>query len=758
MLRPAKPSVEGGRAAAHFAADEPAELDGELREAYLDDAGRCLAAMEQAAMAAEAEPRNPQPVRQICRELHTLKGASASVGLSDVAGYLHEVEERLQMACEGPAATTDVQLILETVDAVRRRVAALTGPRKTAAASDVPAAAVSASPGPSPETLDDTLAARDETARIKVSQLDRLLDMLAQLVMLRNRRDSRVAQLKQINAELISCVSRLRLVHDGCGSSTAGLSPSTSPLTELASDALEIARSLRGLYEPLAEENLAVSHFIRQFRQELVALGRLPVGGLFRRLQRAVRDAARSEGKQVRVQTGGDDVGLERAVQERLYEPLLHIVRNAVSHGIETESQRRAAGKEAAGTVWLAAQSSANLLVIEVRDDGQGLDYEAIRRRGLERGLLAPNRPATLAELAQLIFQPGFSTRSQAGAVAGRGVGMDVVAAALERLRGWVEVESNPGQGTCVRLSIPLRSVIEHTMVFRAAGQMFGIPLSCVHRAGDWDAESRRPQRTTAGQIAAIPLAELLSLTTADAGRPSQVLVLEQVPAASAGRGRETSVHGGPGGPLRLAILVDQIVGPEEVVVRPLPPLLRTQRCCSGVTLSGSGEIMLLLDGHQLVERAARRRDFPPGPRDVASHGTRPHEEATTVLVVDDSLSARRSLSQLLAHQGCLVVEAPDGLQALETLRGRRINAVFSDLEMPRLDGFELLHEIRSNPDTCRLPVVLVSSRSEPEFPARARELGATTYLTKPLREPVLLQTLGQLALPGCAAILGRTP
>ena len=779
---------------------DPVELDRELWEAFLDDARRCLASMEESGLALETDPRNQQPLQQICRELHTLKGASASVGMHDVATYLHEVEDSLQKQCHGDSQKADVQAILGTVDAVRRRIAMLTNEAPTAGkVADVPASPKGSTPAASESAWQETPQHAGETIRVKSYQLDRLLDMLAQLVMLRNRRESRVAQLREINGELTGCVTRLRTLDDGVarGIASPGLrlsaTQTVSSVTEIANDILEIARGLRELYEPLAEENAAVSGFIRQFRQELVELSRLPASGLFRRLQRAVRDAARAEGKRVRFETVGDEVGLDRSLQEQLYEPLLHVVRNSVSHGIEPEVKRIASGKDPEGCVTLAAHGGMNLLVMEVRDDGKGLDYEAIRRRGIELGLLAADRPASQEELCQLIFQPGFSTRSRTSETAGRGVGMDVVAKTLDRMRGWVELQSTPGRGTCIRLSVPLRSTIEHAMVFRAGGQLFGLPLQCIHRVGDWDAELRRNDEgraegnriarpetgahaeriTQRNTLLPVYLSGLFGLSTVAPVASPQALILEREwpvsprdrrvgsrPNASSEprlSAEETRQHPAPqrsgpsagsvvpDGKRRLAFLVEEIVGPEEVVVRPLPPLLRDQRGFSGVTLSGTGEVVLLLDSQHLCELAATYCESEPRPSRSAAPRDDLAGQPPALLVVDDSLSARRSLARMLQGQGFDVVEAADGVEALECMRNQRIAAVFTDLDMPRRSGMDLLHDVKSDPDMRSIPVVMVTGRHEDEYRHRARELGALAYLTKPFDAKTLADTLAQL-------------
>jgi chemotaxis protein histidine kinase CheA len=571
-------------------------IEGELLAAYLDDAHRGLATIESAFLAFEQNPQNHQPIEQVCRELHTLKGASASVGLTDLASFLHEVEETLQGNGEAQQAPSDVDPILKSIDAIRQQINSL-----SARGSDFPATASEKTTTPPANTdFSDAGADSEETIRVKSSDLDRLMDMLAELIMLRNRRNSTADELQSFNEALLRCKSRLLFGRDTTtiGQSTRRAQCSTAaarhrhPLDEIAHEIQAIHRGQRELCERVSGDNDSISHFIRQFRQAVVNLRRVPISGLFRRLQRVARDVARAEAKQIRIQFRGETARLERSHQERLYEPLLHIVRNAVSHGIEPEPQRAAAGKDAIGTITLEAQCETHLVSVEVHDDGRGLDYDALRRRGMQRGLIAPDRLPSDEELAQLIFHPGFSTRSDASEISGRGVGMDVVSATLDRMRGWVEVQSSPGQGTRIRLSIPLRSGIEHAMVFRASGQLFAVPLHCIDRVCT-DRAVLSDDRANE-DLPVTRLSQLIGLNNSDDTRATAWLVIRQ----------KTSLQqpSSAGGEQRLALMIDDLVGPEEMVVRPLPPLLRHHPLMSGATLAGTGEVILVLDGRRLFE------------------------------------------------------------------------------------------------------------------------------------------------------------
>jgi chemotaxis protein histidine kinase CheA len=763
------------------------DVDAELLAAYLDDARRCLVSMEAVLLEFEADATRTAPLKQFCRELHTLKGASASIGLSDLARYLHELEDYVQASFSAASTPADVETMLRGVDAVQAQIGALAGERRE---PQDPAAEPSdhavIAPDPAFLTSDSPRSDGEETVRVRSSQLDRLMDLLAELVILRNRRDARVTLLKDWHAELSHCAARLRTLGDGLNLPDAGLAklederarpagPHTAGdsqrsayrancLAELAGDVAEFARGLRELYEPLGEDNLAVSRLIGQFRQELMELQRVPVAGLFRRLQRGARDAAKTEGKQVLVQSLGEQTGLERSLQERLYEPLLHLVRNAVSHGIEDRDRRAAAGKSPEGTVTLAAYGDPTSMVVEVRDDGRGLDYEAIERRGRELGLL-PAGLASRQQLAGLIFHPGFSTKRTVSEVSGRGVGMDVVSSAVERLRGQVEVDSTPGRGMTVRLRIPLRSGIEHALVVRIDGQMFALPMQCVFSAISGDREpashrkgaevagsDRRPSREIARSdaLANVRLRDLLGLGRTSGSPQEQTVIVGY--GQSLATGRQDQAVSGSGGPARfghrVGLLVDAVVGPEEVVVRSLPPLLRRHRLFAGVTLSGSGQIVLLLDGRALVELALKRSGEADRAGASESPDTsRPSASRNRVLVVDDSLSARRAMSRVFSRRGWQVVEAADGLEALDLLRSDSYSLVLTDLEMPRLGGLELLAEIKRGRRTRTLRVLLVSSRCDDQHRARAGELGADGYVAKPFNDASLAEALADIGL-----------
>ncbi|QEG20661.1 hybrid sensor histidine kinase/response regulator [Mariniblastus fucicola] len=714
------------------AAREELRADREMLDAYLDDSLRCVAAMEAAALSLDASPSDKESIRAFCRELHTLKGASATVGLAGLASHLHNLENSLEEIFSGNAHVNP-ETLFEAIDFVRKEMDLLnpeSEPVSAKLAATQQQTQIHRTPDPQPaqfatvpnasmvspvsasnsETPSPTSFASNDNSsiRIRAAQLDRLMDMLAELVVLRNRRENNASEFDLLYSELSRCSTRLSIVEE-----QAEHHSNNSVVGEVSKDIEAVGRGFRALQKPVANDNAAITRFIRDFRQELMHLRRVPVSGLFGRLQRAARDAAKKEKKQVRVKVAGENTGLEQEVQERLYESLLHVVRNSVSHGIQSPYDRAAAGKDEAGTITLEASASAQLLVIEVRDDGNGVNYEAIRQRGIEKGLIAANHQTTNAELANLIFHPGFSTKQTASEISGRGVGMDVVATTLEQMRGRIEVESVTGKGTTIRLLIPRRTGIEHVMVFRSHEQLYALPMQSVVAA--------KKSRDGFDSLAK------LAFSNKRDRQSNNVLVVKC--SGLSGDSKES----------RIAISVDELLGPEEVVVRGLPPMLRNHPLFCGITLSGSGEKVLLLETESVA-------DYCIAESDVDARTDATDDSRLKALVVDDSITARKHISKLLKSNGFAVVEAGDGLDAIETLHRSNFELVVTDLDMPRLGGLELLADIR-NGSYCSAPVIVVSSRDDAGFRQQALEYGARGFINKPVSKQQFQQQLEKLGL-----------
>jgi len=715
-----------------------------MLDAYLDDSLRCVASMETAALELDANPGDKNSIRAFCRELHTLKGASATVGLSGLASHLHNLETSLEEVFADDA-NANPEKLFEAIDFVRKEMDSLKPnvfknnppeptpepkpspkvatpqPKKNVAQPVKPLTARKIATVPNARVVSPvantakkrkkhTYSNENSSIRIRAAQLDRLMDMLAELVVLRNRRDNNASEFDLLYGELSRCATRLSIVEE-----QSGTDANASVVGEVSKDIDAVARGFRSLQKPVAKDNAAISRFIRDFRQELMHLRRVPISGLFGRLQRAVRDASKTEKKKVQVKVAGENTGLEQEIQERLYESLLHVVRNSVSHGILQPEDRIAAGKDETGTITLEASGSAQLLVIEVRDDGNGVNYEAVRKRGVEKGLIAPMQQVSNAELANLIFQPGFSTKETASEVSGRGVGMDVVATTLEEMQGRIEVESATGKGTTIRLLIPRRTGIEHVMVFRSHDQLYALPMQSIVAA--------KQSRKGFSSLSKLNFSRITNQ------RSNHVLIFKR------------SRLSGDGEDSHIAIAVEELLGPEEVVVRSLPPMLRNHPLFSGITLSGSGEKVLLLESEQVANYCIAESEIDSAAIDEEVSGAR-----LKALVVDDSITARKHISKLLKGNGFAVVEAGDGLEAIETLHRSSFDLVVTDLDMPRLGGLELLADIR-NGKYCTAPVVVVSSRDDAGFRRQALEYGARDFISKPVSKQQFQQLLTQLEI-----------
>ncbi len=716
-----------------------------LCEAFLDDAHRCLGEMESVALESGSAATDQDRSRAFCRQLHTMKGAAASVGLEVLASYLHEVEEWLDHSVTNGKQSIKNEMLLAAVDSVRQQIAVLEVRNEAEPQSGTPAQATADLTLPKSvpaASRPSSGSSGDQSIRVRAQQLDRLMDMLAELVAMRNRREVCGSDMKRLGDELGRCSNRLRRLGEESfsvpranRSRTAQSNQPTvlqlnaeptgkSSLDEVATDISTITRELNEKFRPLADENAALTQFIRHFRQELMQLQRLPVSGLFQRLKRAIYDAARLENKQVEIRLEGEDTGLEQSMQERLFEPLLHMVRNSVSHGIETPDLRTANRKSATGTVTLTAHASASMLTIVVADDGRGLDYDALRRTGFERGLLTPGINATKRQLAKLIFHPGFSTRETASQVSGRGVGMDVVATTIDRLQGRIEVDSQPNNGTSIRISIPLTTGIEHVMVYRAGGQLFALPMRSIEAAN----------RTSDRQVKMVNFARSIGSRDGSAATTGcESLLLDP----------------------EVGILVDEIVGPDEAVVRPLPELLRRHPLVSGVVLSAQGEMVLLLNAERTREWCWRHASLPnEQSAEMTAESAEIHNQDDTgqprlrALIVDDSLSARMSMKRKLVQRGFDVAEAGDGQAALACIRTNQFDLVITDLDMPRMNGFDLLGEITRG-NFREMTTVVSSSRAKADVWQRIQEQGAAGYLPKPVSSFALDEILRSI---GCHA------
>jgi len=526
-------------------------------------------------------------------------------------------------------------------------------------------------------------------------------------------------------------------------------------MAESVNDVATVQRSLTRSLETAEDQLAAQARLTRDLQDDLLRTRMVEFEGLSDRLYRVVRQAAKETGKQVRLDIVGGATEVDRGVLDRMTGSFEHLLRNCITHGIELPDVRQAAGKEAAGLVTVSLQQEGNEVSIEFRDDGAGLNLDRIRDKAVSLGLIAPDAQPTHAELAQLIFMPGFSTAETVTGLAGRGVGMDVVRSDVNAMGGRIETATATGQGTSFRLILPLTTAVTQVVMLRAGAVTVAVPthlIEMVRRAKQAEVDQAYAGGSYQFGEHVLPfywLGALLQLSPRglEEGRTLPVIIIRSAQQ-------------------RIAVHVDEVLGNQEVVVKNLGPQLSRLPGLAGMTLMASGAISLIYNPVALAavygERAqAFTAQSLQGAVDIAvaeEVGVPEHTAAVAeaqpplVLVVDDSLTVRRVTQRLLAREGYRVTLAKDGIDALERLAEEIPAVVLSDIEMPRMDGFDLLRNIRANGQWANLPVVMITSRIAQKHRDHAEQLGVNHYLGKPYGEEELLALVARYALQHEAA------
>jgi chemosensory pili system protein ChpA (sensor histidine kinase/response regulator) len=789
--------------------DAPPQIEPEMMEAFTLDADAALSASETALLYLERNPRDRSQLRALFRHFHTLKGAAAAVGLTRIAEQLHAGETLLETVIESPVERSPeklIELLLELVDSVAGLLAQVRGvPHEHHILHDVEArvAEVLGDPGASSAGSDASAAAATQVAaahttptseapvvpappadldsaivRVHASRLDLLMNRVSELVVSRTRIEDSMSAIYELKDKLRLGKLQIHEAVEGFrgfefnpaqaqGDADAPAADDafafselefdkyddfnvlTRTLVELASDAGEIVEQLGGMIDAIAEESRQVSKVTSSLQRTITGMRLLSIDTLLRRLQRPIRDAARQTGKQIELKCVGGEVQVDRAVIEALYGPLLHLVRNSVSHGIEAAEERRTRGKAEVGTIELRAVQRHGSVEVTVRDDGRGLDFAAIRAKAERLGLISASETLSRDELAKLIFRPGFSTQSRVTDLAGRGIGMDVVMGEVEQLRGTVGVESQDGRGAAFTIRLPLAAMIDQVLLLRAGTQVYALSQGPIESVFNVEPELLRD--TADGLLLKIgddhvPALSLPMLTASCAGTAWQTGRHDDGRASRAASAVGATAVVLRGGEHRMVLLVDRIEAQREAVVRPLGRLFAGHPFLNSATFAGDGQVIFVLDvgrladllGSELARAAAETMAAQPD----ASEDVAEEQDGATVLWADDSISVRKLGGHFLAAEGFTAQTATDGRDALEKLRRGRYRVLVTDLEMPRMHGYELLTEIRSDPALASLPVIVCSSRSSEKHRRRAQEAGANGYLTKPFTQASLAAAL----------------
>ncbi len=655
-------------------------------------------------------------------------------------------------------------------------------------------------------------AAERRFIRVPADRLDSLLDLAGELVVCRSRMISRVTKLKalqeddQVRLETVTDLidgfagatqftnldggHRRRAVHADSNLGFGELEMDqyeevhvlSRRLDEAASDLTEVRRDMTTEMDNLHDDAESLSAIVSNLQSEITRARMLTLEMLLNRLRLPIRDAAERSKREIQIVTSGEQLAIDKSMSDALYGPLLHMVRNSVVHGIETPDQRARLGKPRAGTVSLAARQEHGQIVLEISDDGAGIDTRKLLQLGIERGLLSPATAEDDPRVVELIFAKGLSTAETVDEVAGRGIGGDVIRRAIDRLNGAIQIQTARGKGTTFRITLPMSMSITQAVLVRVGGILLAIPIAFAEtilaREGIEVVDSFGRMRARIGErMIPVHLTEKIF----DAG------MLRSEPT---GRVFVVCAVGAE----RIVVQVDEVVGQEEIVVKSLGLLLEGHPLFSGSTSRGDGELALIMDipgvlGSETMadRRGAQRPAAPPPIPKVAPKPLPPKAQTSVpanvpseipfiepdeelvrgpnaiqvtevlplpdhrlrVLFVDDSLSVRKVAERMIKSLDVEVITAVDGMDALDKLRGMAFSLVFTDLEMPRMHGYELIREMQLLPANKEIPVVVISSRSGQKHIDQAIQSGAREYLTKPFSAEILGAVLARLAKKG---------
>ena len=786
-----------------FSLVESGHIDADLLEVFVDEAREILDHADDVLAQWHAEPTELSSVGELQRDLHTLKGGARIAGLMPLGDLAHAIETLLEKPIRDASRTSALIEMMEASfdrlhelvqhvsqgqmphypQAMIDRLLAMAG--QTALGDDSEAVAVAALipiedvqrpatpvatdshdlPELLPE-MEQEVHAPQEQIRVRADLLDSLVNHAGEVAIYRSRLEQQVAgyrfnlvELEQTVARLRSqlrmleieteaqIIARFQREHREAG--LTGFDPLeldrysqlqqySRALAESVSDLVSIQNMLDELTRQAETLLIQQSRVSTELQDGLLRTRMLPFDTMVPNLRRTLRQAAQEQGKHAQLYVDGAHGEMDRNLLDRIKAPFEHMLRNAIAHGIETPAERRKAGKAAEGSVHIKVAREATEVVIRVSDDGRGLNREAIRKRGIERGLLRAETKPTDNQLLSLITQPGFSTASKVTQLAGRGVGMDVVANEIKQLGGSLSIESEEGQGATFVLRLPFTLAVTQAILVRIGEATFAIPMTSVQGVArvnpeDMDAllaEDEPSFRYGNEDFGIHNLAELLGLPP---GLPTedeqQPLLLTRA------------------GDLRAAIRIDAVLGSREIVVKSVGPQISSVPGLLGATIMGDGSVLIILDLAPLVRHGMIRREqrLAEGLSAVQAPIIEEVLVRPLVMVVDDSITMRKVTSRVLERHEYEVSTAKDGVDALEKLHERVPDLMLLDIEMPRMDGYELATLMKADPRLRDVPIIMITSRTGDKHRQRAFDIGVDRYLGKPYQEAELLVQIGEV-------------
>ncbi|MEO5932715.1 MAG: response regulator, partial [Duganella sp.] len=762
------------------------EIDADLLPVFLEEGADLLPQVGEALRAWQHRPADTSHAQGLLRLLHTVKGSARMAGAMRLGQHAHEIETHIENMVHAGFATPqafdellahyDHALLLfeqlQHPDAlksvpVEAGVAGLAadvesmdaGAPATAGggALDADIAAVDEAPGNAaavPPGDEPPAGAKSPLVRVRADILDRLVNQAGEVSISRSKLENEVGTLRTSLLDFSENLARLRRqlreVEVQAESQIASrmsvssdrefdplefdrftrLQELTRMMAESVNDVASFHESLTRGVDAASNDLVLQARLTRDLQRDLMRVRMVPFASISERLFRVARQSAKEVDKRVNLDIRGSAVEIDRGVLERMAAPFEHLLRNAIAHGVESRAARGEAGKSETGELLVQVTQQGNEVVIEFSDDGGGLDLERIHAKAISSGLLHEDDDVSEARIADLIFEPGFSTAEALTELSGRGVGMDVVQSEAQSLGGRVDLFSERGKGTRFTIRLPLTLAVTQVVLVDAGGKTYAFPSILVEQV----LQMKDAALAEAHQNGFVPIqghqAALHYLPALLGDADAQALAQRSAPVMMLKNGNE-----------RLAVRVDEVLGNREVVIKNIGPQLSRMAGIAGATVLGTGDIVLILNPVALAQHLAHQ---PEAGRRYARavDPAAARQDARSIMVVDDSMTVRRVTQRLLEREGYNVLLAKDGVDALEQLQDMTPDLMLVDIEMPRMDGFDLTRNVRGDERTRDIPIIMITSRSADKHRNYALQLGVNAYFGKPFQEPVLLEAI----------------
>ncbi|MEI6438265.1 MAG: response regulator [Candidatus Omnitrophota bacterium] len=711
------------------------------------EAGEYVVSLEKGLVELEKSPANMELAKELNRVAHTLKGAARVFGFKEIQDVTHRIENIFEKVCNRQLAFTPlmadrifkgidlVKLVLEKVAKGEKADIDVTGACRDLDECQPAGTIVDVVKAPTVETaVKSEPAAKNadvagEYVRVPLSRVNKLLNLIGEMVINKMNSSAKISRAKKMSQLSKDLQGILATIDETLRDNADRREEVHKLLSRCSAQAQKLKEVSSDLWESFTVEAFHLNPVIDELQSNMKELRMLPISTILEGLPRMARDIAREKGKEINLVIEGGDTELDKKVLEGLKSPLMHILRNAVDHGLEAADKRKAAGKLPTGNITISAYHEAGAVVIKISDDGQGIDPERIKESVVRKGLLAEEEVKKMSEkeIINLIFMNGFSTSPIITDISGRGIGLDIVRRDIEGLKGKVLLESTPGKGTVFTLILPLTIAIIQVLLVRARDLLCAIPVTSITESltvsvADVVTMEGRMAVNVRGQT--LPLARL-----------SETLTLPSLSQEE----EEKKTKVAKGLPVvvvsslekKVGFVVDQIVGEEEVFIKGLGAHLGKVKNVSGATVLWTGEVVVVLDVDDLLQSSCLGHPAAMSRRPGKGPSLKSKAAGKKILVCDDAFSTRELVKHLIESIGYSVDTAVDGLDGWERVTRTKYDLVVSDVEMPRMTGFELCERIKKSTEHSDIPFILVTALDKEEHKKHGIDVGASAYIVK---------------------------